>query len=75
MHGRRWPRNQARHAWRGARRRSDFAWAIAFAVPYAAIFLAFVLYPIIYGLWMGSRPALYAELFDSPIYLTALLTR
>ena len=62
-----------RHAWRGTLRRSEFTWAIAFAVPYAALFLAFVLYPVIYGIWMGSRPALYAQLFDSPIYLTALL--
>src|SRR6476469_9510605 len=62
-----------RHTWRGALRHSEFAWAIAFAVPYAVLFLAFVLYPIIYGIWMGSQPALYAQLFDSPIYLTALL--
>jgi multiple sugar transport system permease protein len=62
-----------RHAWRGTLRRSEFTWAIAFAVPYMAIFLAFVMYPVIYGIWMGSRPALYAQLFDSPIYLTALV--
>src|SRR3954453_13895383 len=60
-----------RRIWHGALRGSEFAWAIAFAVPYTAIFLAFVLYPIVYGIWMGSRPALYAELFESPIYLTA----
>ncbi len=56
----------------GAAIRSSL-WAIAFAVPYAAIFLAFVLYPIVYGIWLGSRPALYADLFDSPIYLTAVV--
>lgn len=52
---------------------ADLAWAIAFAVPYAAIFLAFVLYPVCYGLWMGSSPALYAELADNPHYLRAVL--
>ena len=35
---------------------SDFAWAIAFVVPYVAVFLAFVVYPVAYGLWMGSKP-------------------
>ena len=59
--------------WFGALRGSDSAWAVAFAIPYAVIFLAFVLYPIIYGIAMGSRPALYAELFDSPIYRGAVL--
>ncbi len=57
-----------------ARRRDpEWAWATAFALPYAAVFLALVLYPIGYGLWMGSRPALYADLFDSPIYRTAVM--
>src|SRR5262245_24654956 len=59
--------------WRGTLYGSELAWAIAFAVPYAAVFLAFVLYPICYGLWMGSRPALYAELLANPIYPTAVL--
>jgi multiple sugar transport system permease protein len=50
---------------------SDLAWAIAFVVPYAAVFGAFAVYPIGYGLWMGSNPALYAELLADPHYLTA----
>ena len=29
-------------------------------MPYVAVFLAFVVYPIAYGLWLGSDPALYA---------------
>jgi multiple sugar transport system permease protein len=51
--------------------RSDFAWAIAFVVPYAALFVAFVLYPMAYGLRMASSPALYAELWSDPRYLRA----
>ena len=62
-----------RHAWRGALRGPDFTWAIAFAIPYMAIFVAFVLYPICYAFWLGGRPKLYAELADSPIFLGALL--
>jgi multiple sugar transport system permease protein len=61
------PRSLWRY-WRGSLRGSEFTWAVAFVVPYVAVFLAFVVYPVIYGLWMGSRPALYAELFNDPIY-------
>jgi multiple sugar transport system permease protein len=50
----------------------DVRWAIAFALPYAAVFLAFVLYPVGFGLWLGASPALYTELVSSPIYLTAV---
>ena len=49
---------------------SDFTWSLAFVVPYAAVFLAFVVYPIGYGLWMGSNPALYADLLADPRYIT-----
>lgn len=63
----------ARRSVRGRRRDPEWIWAVAFALPYAAIFLALVLYPIVYGVWLGSSPALFAELFDSPIYLTAVL--
>jgi multiple sugar transport system permease protein len=54
--------------WRGGLRGSEFTWAIAFVVPYVAVFLAFVVYPVFYGLWMGSSPRLYTELFSDPIY-------
>ena len=59
-------------AWR-AWRNPDTRWAIAFAVPYAVIFVAFVVYPVAFGLWLGSDPALYAELFSYPNYLRAVL--
>ena len=39
-----------------------------FVIPYVAVFLAFVLYPVVYGLWLGHNPALYVELFADPIY-------
>src|ERR1700746_3360234 len=62
-----------RRARRGGLYGSDRVWAVAFALPYVAIFFAFVLYPIVYGLWMGSDPALYRQLFDDPRYLTAVI--
>ena len=33
---------------------ADRYWAAAFAAPYIAVFLVFVIYPIGYGLWLGS---------------------
>src|SRR5262249_10179016 len=47
---------------------SELGWAIAFVMPYVGVFLAFVAYPVAYGLWLGSDPALYAELMSEPIY-------
>src|SRR5215470_10192152 len=57
-----------KRAWLGGLQRSEFVWAVAFIIPYAAVFLAFVAYPVVYGLWLGSDPALYAELMSEPIY-------
>jgi multiple sugar transport system permease protein len=54
--------------WRGGLHGSEFTWAVAFLVPYIGVFLAFVVYPVTFGLWMGSRPSLYTELFSDPIY-------
>ncbi len=54
-------------------RGSDFTWAIAFVVPYAAVFFAFVVYPFGYALWMAGKPSLYAELIGDPVYLTTVV--
>src|SRR5216683_6275240 len=63
--------------WRPPGRRhlhgSDFTWAIAFVVPYAAMFLGFVVYPVGYALWMASKPSLYADLIADQSYLTAVV--
>ncbi|MGO8915709.1 MAG: carbohydrate ABC transporter permease [Stellaceae bacterium] len=57
-----------RRVWRGGLQGSEYAWAVAFVIPYVALFLAFVAYPVVYGLWLGHEPSLYAELFSDPIY-------
>ncbi len=54
-------------------RRPEIAWALAFLVPYAALFLAFVVWPVGYGLWMARMPSLYTELFDDPLYLRTVV--
>src|SRR6516165_2795451 len=62
-----------RHAWFGGLHGADYVWAVAFALPYAALFLFFVVYPIAFGIWMGSDLSLYGELFSDPRYLTAVV--
>ncbi len=52
---------------------SDTAWALAFLVPYAVIFLTFVVYPVTFSLWMGRDPALYGTLFSDPLYPTIVV--
>jgi multiple sugar transport system permease protein len=62
-----------RPPWRGGLQGSDVSWAIAFLVPYVAVFLAFVVYPVAFGLWLGSDPQLYDELFSNPRYTTTVV--
>src|SRR3954451_18432798 len=52
--------------WRGGLRGSEFAWAVAFIVPYIFVFFAFVVYPVFSGLWMAPTPALSVDLFSDP---------
>jgi len=59
-----WPRR----VWHGGLHGSEFTWAVAFVIPYVAVFLAFVAYPVVYGLWLGHDPELYSELLADPIY-------
>jgi multiple sugar transport system permease protein len=58
---------------RGNLKGTDYTWAVAFVVPYVAVFVTFVAYPVVYGLWMGSEPSLYRELVADPIYQTTVV--
>jgi multiple sugar transport system permease protein len=72
--GRAAPAVRPRHRiWHGGLVGSEYAWAIAFALPYTVIFLLFVLYPIGFAIWMGGQVELYEELFADPRYLTAVV--
>ena len=53
---------------RGGLQGSEYIWALAFLVPYVGVFFAFVVYPVAFGFWMGSKPSLYLEVFSDPIY-------
>lgn len=68
------PTRAARHAsWRDRLLGSDAAWAFAFVLPYLAVFVLFVIYPVAYGLWLGSDPQSYVKLFADPIYLETVI--
>jgi multiple sugar transport system permease protein len=71
------PRISVRAPWRPPGHRhlhgSDFAWAIAFLLPYVAVFFVLVAYPFAYALWMAGKPSLYAELIADPSYLPAVV--
>ena len=45
------------------------SWGMAMLVPYVVVFVAFVLYPIAYGLWLARHPETYVELVNDPIFL------
>src|SRR5438105_4653758 len=50
-------------------------WGVILIAPYALVFLAFVLYPVSYGLWLARHPASYVQLFNDPIFIrTAINT-
>jgi multiple sugar transport system permease protein len=59
-------------AWHRRLHGAELSWSVAFIVPYAAVLLAFAVYPIAYGLWMAGKPSLYAELFSNDEYFDAL---
>src|ERR1700742_5281103 len=54
-----------------ARLSTPQAWGILLLVPYALVFLAFVVYPIGYGLWLARHPASYVALYHDPIFARA----
>src|SRR6266403_263418 len=47
------------------------AWGLILIAPYVLVFLAFVLYPVGYGLWLARHPESYVKLFDDPIFARA----
>lgn len=50
----------------------EATWGIILLMPYAAVFLLFVVYPIAYGAWLGTGIEGYRRLLDDPIYWRTL---
>src|ERR1700745_1285030 len=48
-------------------------WGILLLAPYLLVFLAFVLYPIGYGLWLARQPSSYVALYNDPIFARAAI--
>ena len=46
-------------------------WGIVLLTPYLLVFLAFVLYPVCYGLWLAREPSSYVALYHDPIFARA----
>jgi len=44
------------------------AWGLILVTPYVLVFIAFVLYPVGYGLWLARHPQSYVKLFDDPVF-------
>lgn len=43
-------------------------WGIILLAPYALVFAFFVVYPVLYGFWLGSSPDTYRRLFEDPAF-------
>ncbi len=48
-------------------------WGIVMIAPYVLVFLAFVLYPVGYGLWTARHPQSYVHLWDDPIFARSVV--
>ena len=46
-------------------------WGIILLAPCLLVFLAFVVYPVCYGLWLARAPANYVALYNDPIFARA----
>lgn len=54
------------------RRALGSGWAVAFALPYFAVFVIFVAYPVAYGIYLGRDPSDYVSLFGDSAYWSAV---
>jgi multiple sugar transport system permease protein len=56
-----------------ARLSTPQVWGVVLLAPYVLVFIAFVLYPVSYGLWLARHPASYVHLYDDPIFARAAI--
>ena len=48
-------------------------WGIVLIAPYFAVFALFVVFPVLYGIWLGSNPSAYTKLFQDPIFFSTIV--
>lgn len=54
-----------------ARLTTSQVWGIVMLAPYMLVFMAFVVYPVCYGLWLARHPSDYVALYHDPIFARA----
>ena len=52
---------------------NELFWAIAFVAPYLLVFALFVVFPVLYGLYLGSGGQSYRKLFQDPVFFSTLV--
>ena len=50
------------------RQSPEATWGLILVLPYIVFFLVFVVWPVLYGLWLGRHPDDYRTLFADPIF-------
>ena len=48
-------------------------WGRLMVLPYIFIFLVFVLYPVLYGLWLARHPQSYIDLANDPVFFRSVV--
>src|SRR5258706_11646709 len=48
-------------------------WGLILLAPYVLVFLAFVLYPVGYGLWLPGPPEGYVKRFNRPVFFRPIV--
>ena len=47
-------------------------WPVVFVIPFVIVTLLVIVYPVVYGFWLGADPSLYTSLFADPTYLRSV---
>lgn len=48
-------------------------WGLLLLTPYVLVFLVFVVYPVLYGLWLARDPQSYVKLLEDPVFFRSML--
>lgn len=51
----------------------EAVWGLIFLVPYIVLFIALVIYPVGYGIVLGTKPASFVRLWRDPVFLNAVV--